>query len=172
METRPPLMHRFALWALLSLTACTTNHSADPKLASVMHKCFQTTDDAVLYETPFCPPQSGLSGSTTCMTIKYLNSFRPPLTLREFNSTSARVDEEVMDQLRKPVEKWQGIFGASPKDIRLVGTLVWPTSFTIEGMRRYVNYEQVDIWITTAQIRDGELAGKIITLPWEDLMQQ
>jgi hypothetical protein len=172
-ETPGPLILSFALLSLLSLTACVTNKSSDPRLSSVMHKCFQTTDDAVVYETPFCPPQPGLSNSSTCVTVKYLGSFYPRLTLREFKSTSARVDEQVMHELRRPSENYQGgIFAPSSDKVRVFGALIWPTSFTIVSMRRYADYENDAFWIVTAQIRDGEFAGRAITLPWNSIMRQ
>ena len=48
------------LMAVLSLTACVTEKSADPRLSSVMHRCFRTTSDAVLYQTNKCPPMGDL----------------------------------------------------------------------------------------------------------------
>jgi hypothetical protein len=113
-----------ALLSLLSLTACTINHSADPKLGSILHQCFRTTDDAVLYETPFCPPHSGLSKASTCVTVRYLNSFRPPVTLREF-STSGRAEEAVVSELRRPAEEGQGLFTPAPEKIHILGVLIW-----------------------------------------------
>jgi hypothetical protein len=169
-KIRPSLILAFALPSLFSLTACVSNKSADPRLSSVMHQCFRTTDDAVLYETPFCPPQSGVNTRSACVTVKYLNSFRPPVTLREFN-TSGRADEEVMHELRRSAEG-QDLFAPSPDKIHVLGVLIWGTSFTIQSVHRYSNYTDGAIWITTAQILDGEFAGHFITLPWENLMQQ
>jgi hypothetical protein len=155
--------------ALVPFSACVTNKSSDPRLASVMHQCFQTTDDALLYQTPYCPSLTGVTSTSTCITVQYLNSFYPPVTLKDFN-TSARAEEDVMHELRRPGENGHGVFTPSVDTIRVLGALVWPTSFTIESMRRYSNPEEGGYWIVTVKIRDGQFAGQQITLPWSAFM--
>ena len=71
-----------------------------------------------------------------------------------------------------PRKKGGGLFTPAPERIRVLGTLVWPTSFTVEVMRRFTNYTEGATWIATAQIRDAQFAGQLITLPWENLMSQ
>ena len=71
-----------------------------------------------------------------------------------------------------PRKKGGGLFTPAPERIRVLGAIVWPTSFTVEGMRRYSNYEAGDTWIVTAIIRDGTFAGQLITLPWDNVMSQ
>jgi hypothetical protein len=39
-------------------------------------------------------------------------------------------------------------------------------------MHRFTNYTEGATWIATAQIRDGQFAGQVITLPWENVMHQ
>jgi hypothetical protein len=129
------------LLSLLLITACVTDKSSDARLSAAMHRCFRTTDDAVLYQTNKCPPLSG-SDTSTCTTLKYLNSFAPPAN--------------------------RGLLVATPK-VNSLGAVTRGTSFTIEAMRRFSHPEQGSIWITTAQIRDGEFTGQMITLPWDDL---
>jgi hypothetical protein len=38
------------LIAVISLAACVTEKSSDPRLGSVMHQCFRTTGNAVLFK--------------------------------------------------------------------------------------------------------------------------
>src|SRR5450631_362732 len=155
-----------ALFSFLSLTPCVTDKSSDPRLAGVMHHCFRATDDAVLYRTNLCPPIGGLSDTSTCVTVKYLNSFSPPVTLMEFKSNSDGAAASVAEQLTPGAK--HGLLIPTPQATSL-GPLTKGTSFTIEGMRRFSHPEQGDMWITTAIIRDGEFAGQIITLPWDNL---
>jgi hypothetical protein len=149
-----------------SITACVTDKSSDSKLGGVMHQCFRTTGDAVLYQTNKCPPQSGLNGTSTCITLKYLDRFSPPVTLNEFKSNSYGAGERVAEQITTPTK--HALLITTPSVISL-GAVTRGTSFTVEGMRRFSHPEQGSIWITTAKIRDGEFAGQMITLPWDDL---
>jgi hypothetical protein len=87
------------LLAVLSLTACATDKSSDPRLSSVIHQCFRITGDAVLFETPNCPPLGGPIGTSTCVTIKYLSHFSPPVALSEFNADSHGAAASVAQQL-------------------------------------------------------------------------
>jgi hypothetical protein len=152
--------------AIVTLTACVTEKSADPRLANVIHKCFRVTGDAVLYRTNKCPPQSGLSGTSTCITVKYLDRFLPPVTLSEFNSNSHGAAASVAEQLTPPVKR--GLLIPKP-EVTVLGPLTKGTSFTIEAMHRFSHPEQGSIWITTAKLLDGPFAGQTITLPWDDL---
>jgi hypothetical protein len=149
----------------LSMTACVTDKSSDTRLRAVIHKCFRTTDDAVLYQTNKCPPLNG-SDTTTCITMKYLNSFSPPATLSEFNSNLHGAATRVAEQITPPAKR--GLLIATPK-VNSLGAVTRGTSFTVEAMRRFSHPEQGSIWITTVQIRDGQFAGQMITLPWDDL---
>lgn len=153
------------LLSVLSLTACVTDKSSDAKLSGVMHHCFRTTGDAVLYQTNKCPPLDG-SDTSTCITLKYLDSFSPPVTLIEFKSNSLGAAERVTEQITPPAK--HALLIATPK-VTSLGAVTRGTSFTVVGMRRFSHPEQGAIWITTAKIRDGEFAGQMITLPWDDL---
>jgi hypothetical protein len=166
-----PIAVSGVLLAFLSLTGCLSDRSADPRLGSVMHQCFRTTDDAVLYQTPNCPPTgNGMSGTSTCTTLRYLSSFSPPVTLNEYNSNSQGAAARVAELL-KPVANGGPLLRAlsTPPKATLFGTMPAGTSFTVEGMHRFSHPEQGSIWITTAQIREGEFAGRMITLPWDSL---
>jgi hypothetical protein len=153
------------LLSLLLITACVTDKSSDARLSAAMHRCFRTTDDAVLYQTNKCPPLSG-GDTSTCTTLKYLNSFAPPVTLSEFNSNLHGAATRVAEQITPPANG--GLLVATPK-VNSLGAVTRGTSFTIEAMRRFSHPEQGSIWITTAQIRDGKFTGQMITLPWDDL---
>jgi len=152
--------------AIAMLAACVTEKSADSRLGSVMHKCFRTTGDAVLYQTNKCPPQSGLSGTSTCITVKYLDRFLARVTLSEFKSNSHGAAASVAEQLI-PLAK-HGLMIPKP-EVTVLGPLTKGTSFTIEAMHRFSHPEQGSIWITTAKILDGQFADQTITLPWDDL---
>jgi len=153
------------LLSLLSLTACVTDKSSDGRLSAVMHKCFRTTDDAILYQTNKCPPLGG-SDTSTCITIKYLNSFSPPVTLTEFKSNLHGAASRVAEQITPPAK--HGLLIATPK-VNPLGAVTKGTSFTIEAMRRFSHPEQGSIWVTAAHIRDGQFVGQMFTLPWDDL---
>jgi hypothetical protein len=159
------LTSHIVLLSLLSMTACVTDQSSDARLSAVIRKCYRTTDDAVLYQTNKCPPLSG-SDTSTCTTMKYLNSFSPPVTLSEFNSNLHGAAIRVAEQVTPPAKR--GLLIATPK-VNSLGAVTRGTSFTIEAMRRFSHPEQGSIWITTAEIRDGQFAGQMITLPWDDL---
>lgn len=162
MNTARPFVSRVVLLSFLHLTACVTDKSADPRLGVVMHQCFRTTEDAVLYHNHTCPPIQGLSGVSACDTLIYLISFSPRITLGEFNAS----DREAATQVQRQI-------GAHAKDGSelnpVLGTLIKGTTFTVERMRRFSHYEQGDIWIVSAQLRDGPFAGRQVTLPWNDL---
>jgi hypothetical protein len=165
MNTARPFVSSVVLLSFLHLTACVTDKSADPRLGVVMHQCFRTTEDAVLYHNHTCPPIHGLSGVSACDTLIYLGSFSPPITLGEFNAGDRGAATQVQRQL-----------GAHAKDGSelnpVLGTLNKGTSFTIESMRRFSHYEQGDIWIVSAQLRDGPFSGRQIILPWHNLYLQ
>ena len=165
-----PLMAMGALLVLLSLSGCVSDRSADPRLAGVMHQCFRFTDDAVLYQTPNCPPTNSGGGTSTCTTVRYLRSFSLPVSLNEFNSNSQGAADRVAEHL-KPTPTGGPLLRAlsAPPKATLFGTLTAGTSFTVEGMRRFSHPEQGSIWITTVQIRDGEFSGRKVTLPWDSL---
>jgi hypothetical protein len=136
-----------------------------PRLAGVMHQCFRTTGDAVLFQTNKCPPL-GPSDTSTCVTLKYLNSFSPPVTLSEFNSNSHGAADRVTQQITPPAK--HGLLIATPK-VTSLGALIQGTTFTVEDIRRFSHPEQGSIWIISATIREGKFTGQTITLPWDDL---
>jgi hypothetical protein len=162
MLTARPFASSVVLLSFLYVTACVTDKSADPRLSVVMHHCFRTTGDAVLYHNHTCPPTQGLSGVSACDTLIYLSSFSPPITLGEFNASDRGAATRVQRQI-----------GAHAKDGSelnpVLGTLIKGTPFTVERMRRFSHYEQGDIWIVSAQLSDGPFAGRLVTLPWNDL---
>jgi hypothetical protein len=147
----------------VTLTACVTERSSDPRLGSVMHKCFHTTGDAVLYQTNKCPPMSGMALTSTCLTVKYLSNLSPPATLSDFDHGAAT---SIAEQLTPRAKR--ALLIANP-EASVLGPLTTGTSFTIEDMHRFSHPEQGSIWITTAKILDGQFAGQKITLPWDDL---
>jgi hypothetical protein len=107
--TTTPLEWRLLVLALLSLAACVTNKSSDPRLSSVVHQCFRTTDDAILFQTSSCPPLNGMSAISTCVTVKYLSSFSPPITLREYNTNSSGAAWRVSDELAARSTVFRGV---------------------------------------------------------------
>jgi hypothetical protein len=165
MLTARPFASSVLLLSLSLLSACVTDKSADPRLSVVMHQCFRTTGDAVLYHNHTCPPTQGLSDVSACDTLTYFSSFSPPITLGEFNSNDRGAATRVQEQI-----------GAHAKDGSelnpVLGTLIKGTSFTVERMRRFSHYEQGDIWIVSAQLRDGPFSGRQIILPWHNLYLQ
>jgi hypothetical protein len=157
-----------ALLLLFSLTACVTNKSSDPRLASIVHQCFRTTDDAVLFQTSSCPPLDGMSATSTCVTVKYLSSFSPPITLRDYNANAAGAAGRVSDELSARSSVSRGLLRPRER-ASLLGILKSGTPFTVQNMRRFSHPEQGSIWITTAKIDEGEFSGESITLPWDNL---
>jgi len=144
MKALRQLTSPIVLLSWLSMTACATDMSSDARLSAVMNKCFRTTEDAVLY----------------------LNRFSPPVTLSEFNSNFHGAATSVARQITPPPKR--GLLIAAPK-VNSLGAVTRGTPFTIEAMRRFSHPEQGSIWITAARIRDGQFAGQMITLPWDDL---
>jgi hypothetical protein len=153
------------LMAVLSLTACVTERSADPRLGSLLHRCFRTTGDAVLYQSNTCPPAGGMATTSTCLTVKYLSDLSPPATLNDFDHGAASIAEQLTPHAKR------ALLMQNP-DVSVLGPLTQRTAFTIEGMHRFSHPEQGSIWITTAKISDGPFAGRTITLPWDDLYLQ
>jgi len=154
----------------LSIGACVSEKSSDPRLGNIIHQCFRITDDAILYRTPNCPPVGGLNGTSTCVTLRYLNKFSPPLTLSEFNMDAHGAAATVAEQLT-PRANGGPLLRAlnAPPKATLLGSLAKGTSITIEGMRRFSHPEQGSMWVTTAAIHEGEFANLPITLPWKNL---
>src|ERR1700686_3535920 len=120
------------------LTACVTDKSCDSRLSTVMHKCFRTTDDSVLYQTNKCPPNGGMSTTSTCTTLKYLSSFSPPVTLSEFNSNLYGAATRVAERITPPASG--GLLNPAPR-VKSLGAVTRGTSFTIEAMRRFSHPE-------------------------------
>jgi hypothetical protein len=161
---RPPDIC-LVLLAVLSLAACVTEKSADSRLSGVMHKCFRTTGDAVLYQSNKCPPMGGMATTSTCLTVKNLSDLSPPATLSDFDHGAASIADRLTPSARR------ALLIPNP-DVSVIGPLTQGTSLTIEGMHRFSHPEQGSIWITTAKILDGQFAGQTITLPWDDLYLQ
>lgn len=151
------------LIAMVTLTACVTDKSADPRLGSVLHKCFRTVGDAVLYQSNKCPPTGGMASTSTCLTVKNLSDLSPPATLSDFDHGAATSIAEQMTPSAK-----RALLITNP-EVSVLGPLTKGTSFTIEGMHRFSHPEQGSIWVTTAKILDGQFAGRQITLPWDNL---
>jgi hypothetical protein len=153
---------RLVLIAMATLTSCVTEKRADPRLGSVMHKCFHTTGDAILYQTNKCPPMGGMASTSTCLTVKYLSDLPHPAALSDFDNGAARIAEQLTPSAKR------ALLIPNP-EVSVRGPLTQGTSFTIEDMHRFSHPEQGSIWITTAKIIDGQFAGQTITLPWDDL---
>lgn len=146
---------------LVLVAACSVDHTDDPHLSGLVHQCFATVKDGIIYQT-VCPPVSpgsfGFRGDSYCDTVTYVDQFPYAVTLNSFEADPQHWSE----QISKTIKKASNAYG----EFIVRGGLPAGTTFEITQMYRWNNGENGTFWLAIAAIRDGKFKGNRFTLPW------
>lgn len=144
------------------VVACTVDHTNDVQLSGLVHQCFSTVKESILYQTA-CPPvgpwrERNMAG-WACDTVTYVDEFPFPLTLQSYQEDPQHVAGRIREVMTAS--------DVRPGKVTVLGGLAAGISFEITQMYRWTNGENGTFWLAIASVRDGEYKGIRILLPWD-----